>query len=98
MRNTAQYCGETPVVVIQVAEKDDRVFIRVSDNGPGIPESIRSSLFQRGTSTNGGGLGLYLTREILRACKGDIQLEESRKNEGAVFMIELPLDKDPPPG
>ena len=76
------------------AEKDDRVLIRVSDNGPGIPESIRSSLFMRGVSTNGGGLGLFLTREILRACDGDIRLEVSGIGEGAVFMIELPVDRE----
>jgi len=93
MRNAAQYCGKNPVVILQVAEKDDRVLIRVSDNGPGIPKSIRSSLFMRGVSTNGGGLGLFLTREILRACGGDIRLEVSGIGEGAVFMIDLPVDR-----
>jgi PAS domain S-box-containing protein len=91
IRNAAQYSGENPVVTVHVTKKEDLVSIRVSDNGPGIPESIRSNLFKKGVSTNGGGFGLYLCYEILAAYDGTIRLGERSPGEGAVFLIELPL-------
>ena len=91
IRNAAQYSGENPVVTVLVALKEDIVSIRVSDNGPGIPESVSSNLFKKGASANGGGFGLYLCREILAAYDGKIHLGESGPEEGAVFLIELPL-------
>ncbi|TXT54238.1 MAG: putative Histidine kinase [Candidatus Thorarchaeota archaeon] len=89
LRNSAQYCGEKPEVTIGVSREGDYVIITISDNGPGIPEEIRPRLFSRGTSTSGGGLGLYLTRQIIWACGGKIHLNDS--SEGAVFRIKLPL-------
>jgi PAS domain S-box-containing protein len=91
IRNAAQYCGDNPVVTVHVANTEDLVSIRVSDNGPGIPESVSSNLFKKGASTNGGGFGLYLCREILTTYGGTIRLGESGPDEGAVFLIELPL-------
>jgi len=91
IRNAAQYSGETPVVTVHVVKKEDSVSIRVSDNGPGIPESMRSNLFKKGVSTNGGGFGLYLCYKILTAYDGTIHLGESAPSEGAVFLIDLPL-------
>jgi two-component system sensor histidine kinase QseC len=90
IRNSSKYCGANVVVSILITEQDGLVVVRVSDNGPGIPESIRSTLFERGTSTNGGGLGLYLSKQIMITYKGDLILDASKPGEGAVFLLTLP--------
>jgi signal transduction histidine kinase len=71
------------------------VVIRVSDNGPGIPESVRDQIFQPFFSTKeeGTGLGLSIATRIIEDHGGRLELE-SKTNEGAAFIITLPLGKD----
>jgi PAS domain S-box-containing protein len=91
LRNSAQHAGLEAHVSIEVTRQNGSVLITISDDGPGIPNDIRPKIFQRGASTKGGGLGLYLTREIIRTCGGTIELIDSNENQGAVFEIHLPL-------
>jgi signal transduction histidine kinase len=67
------------------------VIIRVSDTGPGIPESIRDKIFQPFFSTKeeGTGLGLSIATRIIVDHGGRLELE-SREREGATFIITLP--------
>jgi len=69
--------------------------IRVSDNGPGIPESVRDKVFQPFFSTKeeGTGLGLSIATRIIADHGGRLELA-SKQNEGATFIITLPLGKD----
>jgi signal transduction histidine kinase len=71
------------------------VVIRVSDNGPGVPESVRDQIFQPFFSTKeeGTGLGLSIATRIIDDHGGRLELE-SKQNEGATFIITLPLGKD----
>jgi signal transduction histidine kinase len=71
------------------------VVIRVSDNGPGIPESVRDKIFQPFFSTKeeGTGLGLSIATRIIEDHGGRLELE-STQHEGAAFIITLPLGKD----
>ncbi len=71
------------------------VVIRVSDNGPGIPESIQDKVFQPFYSTKeeGTGLGLSIAHRIIEEHGGGMSLT-SRENEGATFIISLPFGKD----
>jgi signal transduction histidine kinase len=71
------------------------VIIRVSDNGPGIPESVQDKVFQPFFSTKeeGTGLGLSIATRIIEEHGGRLELE-SKKHEGATFIITLPLGKD----
>jgi len=73
----------------------DSVYIRVKDTGPGIPEEIKSKLFQPffTTSTAGTGLGLSISREIVKEHFGDLVLEET-KGRGSTFIIRLPIAPD----
>lgn len=68
------------------------VVIRVSDSGPGIPESVRDKVFQPFFSTKeeGTGLGLSIATRIIQEHGGRLDLE-SKKHEGATFIITLPL-------
>ncbi len=87
-RNSAQYAGEKPVVKIEVSKDNENAIIVVSDEGPGVRDEIRNHLFQRGGSGDGHGFGLYLTRQIIAACGGTIELVDT--DMGATFRIVLP--------
>ena len=71
----------------------DGAEIRVSDNGHGIPDSIRGKLFEPFVSQgkeNGTGLGLTVVQKIVQDHGGDIAVEKSSP-EGTVFRLKLPL-------
>lgn len=73
------------------------VVVRVSDNGPGIPEEFRSRLFNQpfvSTKEEGGtGLGLWVSASIITKHGGSIRLESAgaRRGHGATVSIFLPL-------
>jgi signal transduction histidine kinase len=70
------------------------VEIALSDSGPGIRADVRAHLFELffTTKERGSGLGLPLTREIVRAHGGTIDVTDARPEEGggAKFVIWLP--------
>ena len=77
---------ERPVITIRSSRKGAAVEIRVMDNGPGV--SHPESLFRPFASgSRRSGFGLYLSRAMMNAVRGDLRHEESA--EGAVFVIEL---------
>ncbi len=66
---------------------------KISDTGPGIPDHLHDIVFDPFVSLrNGGrGLGLYITRELLKAIQASITLAPSRKGQaGAEFMLSFP--------
>jgi signal transduction histidine kinase len=79
-------------VEISAKRQGDRTILDVSDDGPGIPESVRERLFQpfAGTSRPGGsGLGLAIARDLARAHGGDIELVSTGEN-GTRFRVTIP--------
>jgi PAS domain S-box-containing protein len=89
LRNAAKHAGKDTEVNIRVLVESENLVIIVSDNGPGIPESKLKTLFARGDPDSESGLGLYLTKQIVTACGGTIDLD--RTEAGATFRITLPL-------
>src|SRR6202171_2035194 len=74
--------------------------VRVSDNGRGIPEVIRSQLFEPFIShgkENGTGLGLTVVQKIVQDHGGDVIVEKTSA-EGTVFRLLLPLTSSSEPG
>ncbi|MFQ5579641.1 MAG: ATP-binding protein [Nitrospiria bacterium] len=73
----------------------DSVYIRVKDTGPGVPEEIRSKLFQPffTTKSSGTGLGLSISRDIVKEHFGDLVVEETKRG-GTTFIIRLPIAPD----
>jgi signal transduction histidine kinase len=69
------------------------VSITVSDNGNGIPESIKDKIFQPFFTTKptgqGTGLGLSLSYDIVKAHGGELKVE-TKEGEGTVFIIQIP--------
>lgn len=81
-------------IKIHIKDKGDRVLISVNDNGPGIPEEIRKSLFQPFVfhRKDGTGLGLYMVQHaITEVHKGEIWFD-SELGKGTTFYVSLPKE------
>jgi signal transduction histidine kinase len=82
-----------------IDETDDSVAVRVTDDGPGIPEADLGSLFEpffrvdrsRSKKSGGYGLGLSICKRILEAHGGGIAVENRSGHRGACFTLRLPL-------
>jgi len=93
LRNTADYAGDGAVVTIRLGLVEKNLLITYRDNGPGIDEKIRKTIFQKGATTQGEGkgLGLYLSKRIIESYGGTIELLESKTGSGAAFLISVPV-------
>lgn len=96
MADVARY-PEGKRLSIRTGSGGGRAFIRVSDNGPGIPPEAAARLFQPFFTTKepgrGTGLGLSICRQIAREHGGDISLE-NRPGEGCAFILDLPAGNE----
>lgn len=98
--NAIRYNRANAQVHISVCDDGDKISIRVRDNGHGIPEQYRESIFQpffridksRSRAHGGVGLGLSLVLEIVLLHKGAIKIEESSDN-GTVMLVTLPKEQ-----
>lgn len=98
--NAIRYNRPNESVRACVSERNGQIFIRVRDNGNGIPEQYRESVFQpffrvdksRSREYGGVGLGLALVREIALLHGGRVLAEESTEN-GTVMLVILPNGK-----
>ena len=91
-RNAAQAMDNKGHISFSAAVKDGQNILDVRDDGPGIKDKIRQTLFQPFRSNNGGsgsGLGLAISKEIIEAHGGTIELLETGP-EGSAFRIILP--------
>jgi PAS domain S-box-containing protein len=90
MRNSAEYAENDVTLSIKITGEDDVVCIFLTDDGPGISKEIESRLFEKGVSTTGGGLGLYLTRKVIEGYNGTIEYLSNKNESGTTFRITLP--------
>ena len=102
LSNAAKYAGDRAKVILDVTTNNryDHIIIRVSDNGPGIPQNRLKHLFTRfhdgayrQNRTFGTGLGLALTYDLVRLHRGTIQCK-SIDGQGTTFLIEIPINKE----
>ena len=88
----------TSEVKVQLTEVDERIYVTILDNGPGIPASVRKTLFDPFVTAgkpNGTGLGLMLARRIAEEHGGSVCLEESN-GERTVFTLSLTKNRSLP--
>ena len=99
IENAQRYGGGAEVTFVHDAEY---VQIRVSDNGPGVPEAELEQVFEpffrleksRSRETGGTGLGLSIARTIVRAHGGEVALT-NRTEGGLLVTVTLPLETEP---
>ncbi|MGY5854723.1 MAG: response regulator [Candidatus Thorarchaeota archaeon] len=89
--NAIKHAGAAVTVEVSILRRGDCIVVEITDDGPGVDPEIQDNLFQRGVSTTGGGLGLYLSKRIIEAIEGSIEYIP-RQPKGAQFRITLPLD------
>jgi PAS domain S-box-containing protein len=90
IENAARHGETVSEVVITYQIRDDGLRISVEDDGVGIPEAEKEKVFEYGVGS-GGGLGLFLVREIL-SITGIAIRETGTPGEGARFEIHVPPD------
>ncbi|MDH3662967.1 MAG: ATP-binding protein [Alphaproteobacteria bacterium] len=94
IENAARYAGW---IGIRATMEDDKVWIAIDDDGPGIPADQREAVFKpffrldasRNPGTGGVGLGLSIARDIVLSHGGDIQLLDAPAG-GLRVLIRLP--------
>jgi signal transduction histidine kinase len=88
--------GYEPTVLITTKKEEDKVEIRVKDNGNGIPHKVLDKIFQPFFTTKppgqGTGLGLSLSYDIVTKAHGGEFSVETREGEGTEFIIHLPAN------
>lgn len=92
VKNGIEASEDKPAVIqIEAGAHGDYLFIKISDNGVGIPDSDQDNIFVPNFSTksSGTGLGLAITKKIIEAHDGSISFE-SMPGEGTTFTILLP--------
>ncbi len=97
--NAVKYAGDQPNVRVTLTQSDpDRLSVRVTDNGRGIPTKYRGKVFGRfvrlGTELErekpGLGLGLFIVRTLVARLRGRIRIRETGVDSGTTFEVTLP--------
>ena len=96
--NAVKYNRQGGSVRVSVTQKPEKLLLRVSDTGCGIPEEYQRSIFQpffrvdksRSREYGGAGLGLSLVWEIADLHGGSVWVEES-SDKGTTIAVELPI-------
>lgn len=93
-RGRKEGAGFTPTIKLITKNLGDKVEIRVRDNGPGIPEKVRESIFTPFFTTKptgeGTGLGLSISYDIVTQEHGGTITVDSREGEFTEFTVTLP--------
>jgi signal transduction histidine kinase len=80
-----------PEVKVHLTEVDERIYVTILDNGPGIPASVQGTLFDPFVTAgkpNGTGLGLTVARRIAEEHGGSVCLEQSAR-QWTVFTLSM---------
>jgi len=96
--NAVKYAAGNPIEV-SLKKNAQSTVLRIRDHGPGIPVDKLERVFERferlvsASEVSGLGLGLYISKEIVEAHKGEIHVE-SAVEKGAEFVVTLPLYRE----
>jgi C4-dicarboxylate-specific signal transduction histidine kinase len=84
------------VIRITSSLRGNRAIVEIADSGPGVPEAMRSAVFEPFFTTKpigeGSGLGLHVTRTLVEALDGTIEVGSAPEG-GALFTIQIPVSE-----
>lgn len=100
LENAIKYTPESGNIKITIESDNKNVIFKIKDSGVGIPKNQQDRIFTKffraenvtRMETDGTGLGLYTTKNIVQAHKGEIWFE-SEENKGTAFYFTLPINK-----
>jgi signal transduction histidine kinase len=102
LTNAVQHAPESELIDVTVTVADGRARVQIQDYGPGIPQERLTQILRRRTSRRtaatgyqGLGLGLAISRELIRAQRGSIEIS-SDPGRGTTATLELPLWRSDP--
>lgn len=101
IENAIKYSGKAVRVSVEVKQDSENVSVRVTDNGPGIPQSELKQIFKRfyripgaiSSAVKGTGLGLYIVRSVAKRHGGRAWAESEGPGHGSTFVVEFPIAK-----
>lgn len=95
INNVEKYASEGKTLRITSHQTATQTFVKVSDQGPGVAEKMKSKIFQPFARASdslqkaaGTGIGLSIARELTRRHGGELKLLDS--DQGATFQLQLP--------
>lgn len=99
LTNAAKYTPHGGELHLGVVREEDRVVIRITDNGVGIDPALLPRIFELfvqgeptlNASADGLGIGLTLARRLVEMHGGTLSAESSGRGLGSVFVVELPM-------
>jgi two-component system CheB/CheR fusion protein len=103
LSNAARHAPDSPRIELRLRREEGEATLEVQDYGPGIPAADLLHLFDRfyqvarRTAEDGLGVGLFITRELVRAHGGAIAVRSS-EGAGATVTVRLPLRAAPDEG
>ncbi len=94
LENAIKFSPQGGEVRINLGEDRDYWVVKITDQGPGIPDSEKERIFERfykgkGTGSKGTGLGLAIVKHVARAHGGKVEVE-SLPGNGSTFRFYLP--------
>ncbi len=87
--------GRQGKIEVELMTEGDSALVKIRDNGKGIPDELKDSLFMPNftTKSSGMGLGLAIVKNIIESCNGRIDFE-TQLGKGTTFIIRLPVFRD----
>lgn len=94
LHNACKYSPENSYVEVGIQDLGDRVLIYFADQGEGIPDEHKESIFKRfhrlkKGGVKGTGIGLAIVKKVVELHKGRVWVEDN-KPRGSIFKVELP--------
>ncbi len=83
--------NEQAIIIIEYELFEDKIIVKIADNGKGISDDIQQKIFMPNftTKTSGTGLGLSMCKRMVEQAGGNITFKTSEN--GTIFLVEFPL-------
>ena len=99
LTNAMKYSEENKEIIVDIQKEQQKIILKVTDQGIGIPEEEQANMFERffrarnATNIQGTGLGLHIVKKYVELMGGSIRFE-SELYEGTTFTVSLPVKQE----